>query len=114
MNATEISKLQIGDAVGVTNRYGSGASKLTVTNRTATQLTLSDNSRWTLRGKEIGKENFSSYHRFLITAADADKRAEYIRVEAERNALIAKLNAFNWKALSVEQLKSVLQSIGAA
>jgi hypothetical protein len=98
-------KVGVWTAVGLGGRFGA-ADVLTVTKRTPTQAVLSDGSRWTLRGREVGRSEWS--RRFLCSPDEARERAAEAAKEATRQDRIYRLRDTRWDRLSDETLAQVL------
>lgn len=101
--------LKVGDRVGV---GGGGWNPVftirTVAKRTATQVVLDDGSRWTRRGYRVGEA--ARYTRdFLVSEQEANERNEDARKKQERSALIREVRDTDFRAVSDEGLRLILQ-----
>jgi hypothetical protein len=106
----KVLELKVGDRVGVMNSGGWNplAEIKTVTKKTATQVVLSDGTRWNKYGRMIGEG--SSWHRgFLMTVEEAEKRRADELQRRARLKLIQEVRDFDWKNVSDEGLRVILQ-----
>jgi hypothetical protein len=104
-----VETLTVGDEVGVIepqNWGPSSGSVLTVSKRTATQVVLSDDSRWNTHGHEIGGRTY--HRRYLITPADARERLAAAQTDRERRNRINELCDTRWSDYPDETMDQVL------
>ncbi len=104
LTSEQRSALQVGQEVGVDERYH--AAIRTVTKRTPTQITLSDGTRWTVkRGNRIGASTWS--YGSLWDAAEC--RENIRRKNHEKEALQAakRLTDYPWRNFTREQIERV-------
>lgn len=101
LSSDERNALQVGAKVGVVGHHA--AAVLTVAKRTAAQLVLSDESRWTIKtGRKFGEQGY--YTSDLVSEQDARDRIEHIRQERAFNQAVNRMNRMRWRDLSPEQL----------
>ena len=97
--------LQVGSKVGVIGQHS--AAVLTVTKRTAAQLVLSDESRWTIKtGRKFGDSGY--YSSDLVSEQEARDRIAYIRQERSFNQAVNRMNRMRWRDLTPEQLARMI------
>ena len=109
MGYVDVPSLKVGDSVGVSNRHNDGCSILQVAKRTATQVILSDGSRWNKYGRNIGVKGSLFGRSLLLTVADAkDRIAEYHK-EIARAKLVNQFRAIEWRELSDGQLLRIIE-----
>lgn len=113
MNTTQIEALAVGDTVGVANRHDAGATLLKVTKRTATQVVLSDGSRWNKRGTEIG-DGSKWYRRYLMTSKEAEERISDYAETREHASLASRLEKFRFRDLDIDTLKKLCKILEEA
>ena len=100
-NQVDREALQVGSKVGVIGPHS--AAVLTVAKRTAAQLVLSDESRWTIKtGRKFGDSGY--YSSDLVSEQDARERIEHIRQERSFNQAVNRMNRMRWRDLTPEQL----------
>ena len=104
-NQVDREALQVGSKVGVIGPHS--AAVLTVAKRTAAQLVLSDESRWTIKtGRKFGDSGY--YSSRLVSEQDARERIEHIRQERSFNQAVNRMNRMRWRDLTPEQLARVI------
>ena len=97
----EREAIKVGDAIGISEQYRSAVLK--VTKRTATQIVLSDGSRWSLsRGRKVGASTWD--YSSLVSEKDARARIEELKNENEKRKAHNRLREYAWRDLSLDQL----------
>lgn len=104
LNEDQRAALQVGQEVGINERFQ--ASIVTVAKRTATQLIMSDGSRWTIkRGSRVGATTWS-----YGSLYGAEETRALIRQRNHEKAAIQaakRLSGYPWRNLNREQLQRI-------
>ena len=104
-NQVDREALQVGSKVGVIGPHS--AAVLTVAKRTAAQLVLSDESRWTIKtGRKFGDSGY--YSSDLVSEQDARERIKHIRQERAFNQAVSRMGRMRWRDLTPEQLARIV------
>lgn len=99
----------------ISGYYGRSRKIVTVIKVTATgQITCSDNSRWTSRGRQVGDSD--TWSRIYIKAAD-EATIKAVGEEQERHALAEGLNSLHrrdWSKAPIEEVRKLAGAIYGA
>ena len=103
--------LSIGDQVGVTSNgnWSSRTSVLTVARKTATQVILSDGTRWNKQGRKVSEVGAWS-RSFLIPVPEARERMAAEAKVQQRSVLIRKIRELELTAVSEKGLLDILKA----
>ena len=103
--------LKVGDKVGICSGGWETRCELrTVKRRTATQIILDDDTRWTKYGKKVGES--SSYHgSWMVSEADAHERIAEQKARHERFSLLREIRDANYKDMPTTALREIADAV---
>lgn len=102
LNAEQRGALKVGDEIGVQEQFR--VAVLKVSKRTAAQIILSDDSRWTVsRGNKFGSSAWT--RETLISAEDARERIKDMQEKKAIRDAANRLERYRWRDLTIEQLQ---------
>ena len=103
--------LKVGDKVGVcAGSWETRCELKTVKRRTATQIVLDDDSRWTMRGRRFG--DGASYHgAWLVTEAEALELIDDQRAKRERAALLREIKDASYSNMTTVALREIADAV---
>jgi hypothetical protein len=105
-----LAGLQPGDTVMIEtiSRYGSRLDAGRVVRLTKTQVVLDDGAKYALAsGREVGTGNKDPWGERRSIAPVHGERLRAFREKQERIGIAARLQNFNWNALSLDQIRQV-------